>query len=297
MSEISPRVRYCLTFRSDERWREPPRLLYDCELVHVLEGEFLLRIGRSEMTLRTGAVALIGPRAEHESWVLPGKSVVRQCLHFDWNDEHIGIQSPLFTMGNEPYREECMHPVDPEFAPCLNRVYWPREVDSVRPILVDAFDRLAAGDPIGESLLYPVLLHLQGTLRSEPVRRIGSRSDRTMLEIKHYIDVHFAEPLTLETLSARARLSPSHLCQAFRKCIGMPPNKYLNHLRIEHACRLLRMGEWNVSEVAQAVGFTDNNYFTRFFKQRIGVSPGAYMRQDRFSAYQHHTSQCRRGRS
>jgi AraC-like DNA-binding protein len=60
----------------------------------------------------------------------------------------------------------------------------------------------------------------------------------------------------------------------------MPPNKYLNHLRIEHACRLLRLGQWNVSEVAQLVGFTDNNYFCRFFKQKKGVSPGVYKRQD-----------------
>jgi AraC-like DNA-binding protein len=232
------------------------------------------------MVMRAGAVALIGPKAEHESWVLPGKSVVRQCLHFDWNGEHVGIESPLFTMGNEPYREDCMHPVDPNVAACLNRVYWPREVAPVRSILVDAFDRLAAGDPIGESLLYPVLLHLRAVQLKEPIRRMGSKIDRAMLELKHYIDVHFAEPLTLELLSERARLSPSHLVQVFRKCIGMPPNKYLNHLRIEHACRLLRLGQWNVSEVAQLVGFTDNNYFCRFFKQKKGVSPGAYMRQD-----------------
>ena len=280
MSEISPCVRYSLTFRSDDRWREPSRLLYDCELVHVLEGEFQLRIGHSKMMMRTGSVALIGPKAEHESWVLPGKSVVRQCLHFDWNGEHAGIDSPLFTMMSEPYREDCMHPVDPAFVPCLNRVYWPREVDSVRPILVDAFDRLAAGDPIGESLLYPVLLHLRAVQLKEPIRRLGAKSDRAMLELKHYIDVHFADPLTLDQLSRRARLSPSHLVQTFRKCIGMPPNKYLNHLRIEHACRLLGYGEMNVNEVAQAVGFADSNYFSRFFKQRKGVSPGAYMRKE-----------------
>ncbi|MHC4887590.1 MAG: helix-turn-helix transcriptional regulator, partial [Planctomycetota bacterium] len=170
--------------------------------------------------------------------------------------------------------------VDPAFALCLNRIYPPKLVDPIRPILLDAFARLAEGDPIGESLLYPVLVYLLERHRQRPARRIGSKSDQVILDLKHFIDVHFAEPLTLEQFCARTRLSPSHLCQAFRKCIGLPPNKYLNHVRLEHACRLLRMGGMNVSEVAAAVGFTDNNYFARFFKQKKGMTPGAFMRRE-----------------
>lgn len=279
MTEIIPRVRYSLSFRSDDRWHEPPRLLYDCELVHVLEGEFQIRIGRSEMTAHAGSVALIGPKVDHESWVLPGKSVVRQCLHFDWNRESQGIESPLFCMGSGPYQEMCIHPVSLVFIPCLNRIYCPQEVAPIRSIIIDAFERLTAGDRIGESLLYPVLLHLFEVQRKEPTRRLQGKSDRAMLELKNFIDVNFSEQLTLDDLSARVRLSSNHLVQAFRKCIGMPPNKYLNHLRIENACRMLRNGDLNVNEVSLAVGYTDSNYFSRLFKQKKGVSPGVYMRQ------------------
>lgn len=279
MNEIDPRVRFQITARAKEGWHEPSRLLYDCELVHVEKGEFQLRIGNSEMTMRTGAVAIIGPKAEHESWVLPGRVTIRQCLHFDWNAEYSHLDSPLFCMGSDVFDEGCIHPVEPAFLPCINWMYPPRLVEPIRPILRDVFARLDKGDAVGETLMYPVLTYLLQKRTQQQPRRIGSKGDRAISALKHYIDVHYREALTLEQLCARARLSPSHLCLAFRRYIGMPPNKYLNHVRLEHACRLLLAGDMNVSEVGRSVGFRDNNYFARFFKQKKGVSPGVFLHQ------------------
>ena len=43
---------------------------------------------------------------------------------------------------------------------------------------------------------------------------------------------------------------------------------------------LLEQGKLNITEVAQAVGFSDSSYFNRVFRQEVGVAPGAYQRGD-----------------
>ncbi len=278
MKSISPRVRFSITVDCPQGWHEPPRLLYDCELVYVLEGEVKLRIDKNTTLLREGSLALIGPRTEHESWVEPGHTVVRQCLHFDWTHEHENINSPLYAMMNAPYLEARLHPLDPVFHCCINRSYPPAEIEPVRSLLVEVFERLERLDPVGEALLYPVLIYLYEKQMANAPRRVGSRGEQVILESKHYIDVHYREELSVDELSSRCRLSRSHYVMAFRRCVGTPPLKYLNQVRIEHACRLLLQGKMTMGEVACEVGFSGGNYFCRLFKRSKGMTPGEFIR-------------------
>jgi len=279
MAQIDPHVRFHIRYPAEPRWHEPPRLLYDCELVYVSDGEFQLRIESVQVTLRPGDVAIIGPFIDHESWTDDKQHVVRNCLHFDWNRAHSHIASPLFCPISDRYLARYMHPVADAFAGCLRLISPAPANVPILPILDEVFARLGSGDAIGVHLMYAVLhyfLHLQAC--GEP-QKIGCKSDPAVLELKNYIDTHYSQNLSLADFSDLTQLTPSHICQAFRKCIGMPPIRYLNQLRLEHACRLLRNSEMNVAEIGEAVGFADANYFVRFFKRNKGMPPGAYARQ------------------
>jgi AraC family L-rhamnose operon transcriptional activator RhaR/AraC family L-rhamnose operon regulatory protein RhaS len=61
--------------------------------------------------------------------------------------------------------------------------------------------------------------------------------------------------------------------------MGVSPITYLNRYRIKQAKRLLQAGDKNITEVAGAVGFSNNSYFARVFRSEVGMSPRAY-RQD-----------------
>ncbi len=279
MPEITPAIRFHIRTSHDPHWHEPPRLLYDCELVWLSGGRFQLRIEDREFSMQPGDVVIIGPFIDHESWTRSDQTAKRNCLHFDWDRSHSHIKSPLFCPYGNVYEAKYMHPVNEAFAGCLRLVSPAAANQPILPVLEDIFERLAAGDGIGETLMYSVLhyfLHLQG--RREP-ERVVSQSERAIRELKNFIDAHYAERLTLEDFSDLAQLSPSHLCQAFRRSIGMPPIRYLNELRLSHACRLLRNSDLNVGEIGRAVGFPDNNYFARFFKRKKGLSPGAFARR------------------
>ena len=72
----------------------------------------------------------------------------------------------------------------------------------------------------------------------------------------------------------------SNLCKEFHKKYGVSPGKYLRELRISQACRLLMTkSDHTLQEIAQMVGYSNNNYFGKVFKAEKGISPDKYRKQ------------------
>jgi len=92
-----------------------------------------------------------------------------------------------------------------------------------------------------------------------------------------YLDSCFAEDVTLARLSEVAGLRRTELVRAFRRQTGLTPHAWLTDRRVRAAQALLRHGE-APGQVAAATGFFDQAHFTRAFKARLGVTPGAYRR-------------------
>lgn len=82
---------------------------------------------------------------------------------------------------------------------------------------------------------------------------------------------------TLDDLAALAGLSRFQFLRAFRRETGLTPHAYLIDARVRRARTLLRRGE-APADVAAACGFADQAHFTRAFKARMGVTPGAFRR-------------------
>lgn len=93
--------------------------------------------------------------------------------------------------------------------------------------------------------------------------------------VRHFIDEHFGESISLENLGRLAQLSPFHLHSVFSREIGMPPHAYQTQVRINHARALLRLGR-PLAEIALATGFADQSHFTRHFRRLVGVTPGHF---------------------
>ena len=265
---------------------EPWRRLYDCELVYVSGGDAELHLGATTHRLKTGTLAVIPPRLRHESVVARGCHAIRHCVHFDWVPPPAGLERrPLAAFEHE--RFEALGPTvapPPEIAACLPLVASLRDLAwNVKPALMMALVQLRAGRygpaggwlwPVLNAALRHVTLHAEGAA-PHPV---GGATLLAVHAAKEYVDHHYATPVTLRQLAALTRLSPNHLCVAFRRVVGKPPNQYLNDLRVQHACRLLTASHLNVAEVAASVGIPDANYFTRLFKQKTGYRPGDYTR-------------------
>jgi AraC-like DNA-binding protein len=60
--------------------------------------------------------------------------------------------------------------------------------------------------------------------------------------------------------------------------VGLTPITYLNRYRVRQAKALLEAGEKGITEIAVEVGFSSSSYFTRVFRDEVGVSPRDYLR-------------------
>lgn len=111
---------------------------------------------------------------------------------------------------------------------------------------------------------------LREEARNEPMRRLAT--------LTAWMQEHLAEPMELDALARRARLSPNHLIRVFKQATGHSPLQYLTRLRLEAACRLMETDR-TISEIAFSVGFNDSNYFTRQFRQVYGITPTGMRRR------------------
>jgi AraC-like DNA-binding protein len=111
-------------------------------------------------------------------------------------------------------------------------------------------------------------------------QRLGKEKKAIQL-VRNYIDEHFTESVSLNTLAQHVSLSPYYLLRAFREEVGMPPYAYLESVRIRHTQRLIKAGK-SLAEVAAEVGFSSQSHMTRLFKKIIGVTPGQYAQHIRY---------------
>jgi len=101
---------------------------------------------------------------------------------------------------------------------------------------------------------------------------------RQIIQAKHFIDIHYAEPIDLDLVASKAYLSKFHFLRLFKLFYGRTPNQYLIGVRINKAKQLLQMG-MPINDTCFAVGFTSITSFTDLFKKLTGQTPGHYKRK------------------
>lgn len=91
-----------------------------------------------------------------------------------------------------------------------------------------------------------------------------------------WMDTHYREHITLETVGTAVGFHPRYLHRIFRENMGDTPMQYLSHLRLSHARRLLRDTSDPIDWVSAACGFSSASYFAQSFQREYGMSPSAY---------------------
>lgn len=101
------------------------------------------------------------------------------------------------------------------------------------------------------------------------------RSD-AMKRVLKFIDENLSQDISLNKVAEATFLSPNYLSQLLKKQTGMAFVEWLTARRMEQAQHLLAHTVERISEIANSVGFEDEAYFTRRFRQRFLQSPSAY---------------------
>lgn len=101
--------------------------------------------------------------------------------------------------------------------------------------------------------------------------------NKLMFDIRHFIDNHLTDKLTLNTIAANFGISNGYLSSMFKKVIGVSLIDYINHQKVEYSKVLLAEQKMKIYEIADYLSFENTYYYSKVFRRYIGCSPSEYI--------------------
>ena len=170
--------------------------------------------------------------------------------------------------------------------------------DEIRVLMDMMYDNLTGRVPnaerICDSLMHALIDMVLLVVREQDEENAVGRADgRTgsderaaeggpqefSLQIKEYIDSHYREPLTLETIGSALHLSPWYLSHLFKEMTGYSPFQYLARRRIGEAQTLLISTDASITDIAFQVGYETQSYFNAQFTKHVGMPPKQFRKK------------------
>lgn len=224
------------------------------------EGFAKLRVGEQTLSIEPGTVVYVPPHLEHDHYKDSDEETVFLWWHFTYEiagvmDVMKMFQIPFtFKLQNKEQFEE----VFLQFKQSTSTSgYLPRSVLKQAKAL---------------ELLY-ILLDNALSQKETGADQVQSQ---TFLSILARIVQHPDKPLSLQVLSEEMHMHPTYICNRFKELFGKSPMQMQREMRIQRAKALLQSGAMSVTEISNALGFSEIQNFTRLFKTYVGVSPKQY---------------------
>lgn len=131
------------------------------------------------------------------------------------------------------------------------------------------------------------ILHHRNRAIEELTGRVAEKLNRPRTSgyverCRDYVRKHYREKIYLEDVAASLGLSPTYLSRLFKKETGGCLQDFVNEERIFRAANLLLYSELSLPEIANYVGFPNQSYFGKIFKQVNGMTPRAF--RDRYQS-------------
>lgn len=230
------------------------------EIVCPTSGTLAMTISERQYRLFPGDIAVVFPSVSHS---------------FDYVSPDVEGLTLIFlpdTINEYSRTFRTMLPA----CPLLSRQDKAPELDGIIHNLIDLSRQ---GDsPLQTSYLHLFLAYMFLKLPLSPIEKQiqTSQGYRLTYQILHYISEHFTEPLTLESTAHALGISRIHLSHIFSQQLHINFRQYINTLRIDRACKLLRDPSNTISQVAYQCGYSNPRTFHRAFLTQCGMPPNQY---------------------
>ena len=121
--------------------------------------------------------------------------------------------------------------------------------------------------------------HRLSLFYSDCINRQNAASYNRLLPAKEYIEQYFHQPISLEELAKLSNMSATNFRREWKKIYLETPLQYRDSIRLYYAKEYLNSGYYTVTEIAEKCGFDDVSYFVRFFKKKVGLTPGEFKKK------------------
>lgn len=145
-----------------------------------------------------------------------------------------------------------------------------------------AMDDNSQKDIMADFALKELLIRLMQTQARSMVEKNIVKNKSRIGFVVDYIKRNLHQKLSIDSIAKLAYVSKSNFFKMFKDELGTSPNDFILQERINRAKELLA-SQNSIKETAYQTGFSDTNYFTRVFKQLVGVTPKSYQNRAVYS--------------
>ena len=241
----------------------------DARLFYVSEGNGKIYIDGKTIELPLGSAILINSGMPYR--IIPA-NVKFLAINFDWTQEfctyNIPIPPVLYNNSTKLCAlesitfDDCKE-VD-RYAYCESAFFAEKPLSG----MIQRYEKKLLHYQLENNAQLVLIL-------SELVRRLAVRRTNYIDTdaVANYLQSHYTEEITNKKIAEIFHFHPNYISAEFRRIFGKPLHRYLLELRITKAIGLLETGRYSVEAVAESVGFSDANYFSRYFKKITGKTP------------------------
>ena len=105
-------------------------------------------------------------------------------------------------------------------------------------------------------------------------RYYGGLSGRHLKLVKEFIDVNYAQNISLKQLAVLCNLSEFHFARMFKAVCGISPYQYVQYIRIKKSKVCLQnKHQLSIADISDECGFSNQSHFTKKFKLYTGMTP------------------------
>ena len=98
---------------------------------------------------------------------------------------------------------------------------------------------------------------------------------------QQYISTHVRCRLTVPLVAQNTDVSTSYLTALFHKHLQISPGEYIRRIKLQESKQMIREGNLNFTEIAQALQYSTIHHFSRQFKEKFGITPSQYAKSIR----------------
>ena len=266
------KLRYISTAKYGGDWHSIPHTHGCAELFYVVSGRGQFHLPGGLVPVDQDDLVIVSPQVEHTEVSLnasPLEYIVLGVEGLDFFTDAIG-EKRYGVYNFRPVREDILF--------------------YLRNMLREIEEKPRGYELVCQDLLEIFLMKLMRNVEFQFTPTPTHRSSKECANVKRYIDTHFKENLSLDTLAELVHVNKYYLVHSFSKEYQISPINYLIERRIRESCFLLEGTNHSLSQIAQMLGFSSPSYFSQSFRRMQGMNPMEYRKRCR-AAQQSQTSQ------
>lgn len=265
LSNIPPKLNYMAKHELAGDWVVPLQSSGNYTISYIQDGKAIIKIGKKSFRAKKGCIFIYKPHQTYSAESVKNFKYQTISIQVDFADEDFH------------HKAEKSGWKDVNFFP-------PEDNWKMRKVL-DVLVKESEKEDKNPMLIKNYLIELFAVINEYAenklkVKNVGKKENSYTAEVclkaKTFIEKNYEKKLLLNVIANEVNLSTFRFAHVFKQYAGISPIDYVIKIRIDNAKRLLKATDKPVSEIANDVGFFDQNYFTRIFKKLEKTTPSKY---------------------